>query len=65
VVSGDSNHIAVITSAQLAARQAVVIDIKGTSSHGHLVEVKRPGDRSNRRHGRVRLRVQVLHNRGP
>ena len=38
-VSDNHGHSVVITKAQLAARQAVVLDIKGTASHGHLVEV--------------------------
>lgn len=37
LVAGDEQHVAVVTAAQLAAGGGLVLDITGTSSHGHLV----------------------------
>jgi hypothetical protein len=38
-VDTDSLHSAVITGAQLAAGGALVLNIRGTQTHGHLVEL--------------------------
>lgn len=39
VVSSDPTHTAMITAAQLAAGGALILDISGSSSHGHVVQL--------------------------
>ncbi len=39
VVSANHGHVAVITGAQLASANAVVLDISGSANHPHRVEI--------------------------
>lgn len=39
VVSANHGHVAIVTGVQIAAGNAVVLDIMGTANHSHVVEL--------------------------
>ncbi len=59
VVSSDPTHTAMITAAQLAAGGALVLDIVGNSSHGHLVQLSADEVVAVREHRHVEKRSSV------
>ena len=59
VVSSDPAHAAMVTGAQLAAGGALVLDISGSSSHGHLVELSAADVVAVREHRQVQKQSSV------
>lgn len=52
-VSGNHGHVAVVTAAQLGAGGSMELDIRGTSSHGHMVSLSAGEVAAIRSGGRV------------